>query len=151
MDIFEWLILLLFLLLFIMIYKSFIRWIKDLDLRMGCQGHQILLLINNFSGHYISYILGNIKIEFFKPNMTSFVQSCDARIIHCLKASYHHAFCMHALDFEEMEEQDIYKIQINKAMYLAKEAWKAVSQETITHYWNHIKIQPDTSPSKNPL
>ncbi|KIJ47021.1 hypothetical protein M422DRAFT_164430, partial [Sphaerobolus stellatus SS14] len=129
----------------------FERWIKDLDLKIGCQGRRILLLIDNFSGHYISYMPRNIKIEFFEPNMTSFVQPCDTGIICCLKAHYRHAFCMRALDLEEMEERDIYKIQINEAMYLAKDAWDAVSQETITHCWNHTKIQPDTATPKKPL
>ncbi|KIJ26213.1 hypothetical protein M422DRAFT_55619 [Sphaerobolus stellatus SS14] len=123
----------------------FERWIKDLDLKMGHQGHHILLLVDNFSGHYISYTPCNIRIKFFEPNMTLFVQPCDAGIIRCLKAHYCRAFCMRALDLEELEERDIYKIQLNEAMYLAKDAWDAVSQEIIAHCWMHTKIQLETS------
>ncbi|KIJ48163.1 hypothetical protein M422DRAFT_162816, partial [Sphaerobolus stellatus SS14] len=125
-----------------MMQEIFTAWIKALDIRMGFERRYIILLIDNFSDHYISYIPKNIRIEFFEPNLTSFVQPYDAGIIRCLKAHYHRAFCLHALDLEEADERDIYKIPLNEAMLLAKEAWNAVSQETLRNCWKHTQIQP---------
>ncbi|KIJ47111.1 hypothetical protein M422DRAFT_128781, partial [Sphaerobolus stellatus SS14] len=124
-----------------MTMEIFEKWIKALDLKMGRIGRYIALTIDNFSGHYISYQPRNIMLIFFEPNMTSFIQPCDASIIRCLKAHYRHAFCLRALDREELDERDIYKIQLNEAMLLAKEAWSAVSQETIRNCWRHTGIQ----------
>ncbi|KIJ38374.1 hypothetical protein M422DRAFT_50071 [Sphaerobolus stellatus SS14] len=108
---------------------------------MGRQNHHVVLLLDNFSGHYISYEPQNIDIQFFEPNLTSFVQPCDASIIQCLKAHYQKAFCLCAIGLDEAGEQNIYKVSILEAMLLVQEAWDAVSQETIKHCWNHTKIQ----------
>ncbi|KIJ29372.1 hypothetical protein M422DRAFT_269209 [Sphaerobolus stellatus SS14] len=42
---------------------------------------------------------------------------------------------------DEAGEQDIYKIVLLEAMMLVKQAWDAVSQDTIIHCWDHTKIQ----------
>jgi len=105
------------------------------------QERNIVVLVDHFSGHYVQYTPRNIQVEFFKPNLTAFVQPCDARIIPCLKAHYRQEFCFHALELEEARERDIYKINLLKAMLLAKRAWTAVTQDTISHCWNHTKIQ----------
>ena len=62
------------------------RWVKALDVKMGIQKRYICLLIDNFSGHKISFAPRNIQIIFFEPNLTSFVQPLDAGIIRCFKA-----------------------------------------------------------------
>ena len=109
---------------------------------MQREGRHILLMINNFSGHRVLYETTNIQMEFFKPNLTSFVQPLDAGIIQCFKAHYHSSFCQHALLLDEAGERDIFKITLKEAMMLANEAWKAVSAETIKHCWDHTQIQP---------
>ncbi|KIK19907.1 hypothetical protein PISMIDRAFT_658514, partial [Pisolithus microcarpus 441] len=87
----------------------------------------------------------SISLEFFEPNMTSFVQPCDAGIICCFKALYHRNFCSHAIDLDAAGECKIYKISLLEAMTLAKKSWDTVSTETIKHCWDHTKIQPDDS------
>jgi len=120
----------------------FEEWIKDLDIKMRCQNRHILLYMDNFSGHKISYRPTNIELEYFEPNMTPYVQPCDAGIIRCFKAMYRRNFCMRAIDLDEIGEREIYKINLLDAMVMAKQAWDAVTPETIQHCWNHTHIQP---------
>lgn len=117
------------------------RWIKWLDRKMRKQNRHIILLIDNFSGHEIAYKPSNICLEFFAPNMTSFVQPLDAGIIRCFKAHYRRAFCRRAIELDDMGEDDIYKINLLEVMLMAKDAWDAISAKTIENCWNHTKIQ----------
>jgi hypothetical protein len=107
---------------------------------MRRQKRHIILTIDNFSGHSIAYKPTNIEIEFFEPNLTSFVQPCDAGIIRCFKAHYRRAFCKGAFDLDASGEREIYKIDLLEAMLMVNEAWDAVSADTIEHCWNHTGI-----------
>jgi hypothetical protein len=107
-----------------------------------CQAnHNVCLTLNNFSGHEIAYQPTNVKIEFFEPNLTPFVQPLDAGVIRCFKAHYRQAFCQCALDLDDAGERDIYKINLVEAMFMAKDAWNAISSETIKNCWEHTGIQ----------
>jgi len=108
---------------------------------MRAENRHILLMIDNFSGHFIEYTPSNIQIEYFEPNLTSFVQPLDAGIIRCFKAHYRGYFCQRAIDLDEAGEPDIYKINLLEGMLMAKKAWYSVTSETIEHCWNHTKIQ----------
>ena len=110
---------------------------------MCLRDQKIILLIDNFSGHNIEYHPTNIRLEFFAPNMTPFVQLLDAGIICCFRAHYCALFCQRALELDTIGEEDIFKINIRKAMLMAKEAWDAVQPTTIKHCWNHTAIQRD--------
>jgi len=127
------------------------RWLKSLDIKMRHQERNIVLLVDNFSGHYVQYTPRNIQVEFFELNLTAFVQPCDAGIIRCLKAHYRQEFCFRALELEEAGERDIYKINLLEAMLLAKRAWTAVTQDTISHCWNHTKIQQNLVSYTTPI
>ena len=109
---------------------------------MRSEGRHILLVIDNFSGHKLSYEPSNIQIELFEPNLTAFVQPLDAGIIRCFKAHYHNSFCKRALLLDEAGEREVYKITLKEAMMIAEDAWKAVTPETIRNCWNHTQIQP---------
>jgi hypothetical protein len=123
-----------------------------LDLKMGAQKRFICLLVDNFSGHLISYTPRHIQLEFFQPNLTSFVQPLDAGVIQCFKALYRRAFCKCAIDLDEVGERLIFKIDLREAMLMAKEAWDKVTPETIQHCWNHTGIQgdPAQAPTSHP-
>lgn len=108
---------------------------------MRNQNRFIILLLDNFSGHNISYNPSNIRIEFFEPNMTSFVQPLDAGIIRTCKALYRKAFCVRAVELDEAGERDIYKINLLESIYMFQAAWKKVSSETMQNCWNHTQIQ----------
>ncbi|KAF9221518.1 DDE-domain-containing protein [Gyrodon lividus] len=120
----------------------FEEWIKQLDIKMKCANRHILLLMDNFSGHMISYQPSHIQMKYFEPNMTPFVQPCDAGIIWCFKALYRRFFNQCALDCDEAGESEIYKIDLLEAMSMAKAAWDKVTPNTIHNCWNHTKIQP---------
>ena len=98
-------------------------------------------MVDNFSAHNISYEPENIHIEYFAPNMTSFVQPLDAGIIQCFKAHYQNAFCQRAIELDEAGEDNIYKINLLQVMLMAKAAWDAVTPETIENCWKHTQIQ----------
>ena len=53
------------------------RYIRELDIKMGLQNWKIILLLDNFGGHNIDYSPTNIRLVFFTPNMTAFIQSLD--------------------------------------------------------------------------
>ncbi|KAH7925285.1 DDE-domain-containing protein [Leucogyrophana mollusca] len=122
--------------------EFFEEYIKMLDIMMRRQNRHICLLVDNFSGHNTSYEPRNIDLEFFEPNLTSFVQPLDAGIIRCVKAHYRRSFCRRAIDLDEAGERDIYKINLLEAMLMAKDAWDSVEPSTIKHCWDHAGIQP---------
>ncbi|KAF9222121.1 DDE-domain-containing protein [Gyrodon lividus] len=106
----------------------FEEWIKQLDIKMKHVNQHILLLMDNFSGHMISYQPSHIQMEYFELHMTPFVQPCDAGIIWCFKALYHCFFNQRALDRDEAGESEIYKIDLLEAMSMAKAAWDKLEE-----------------------
>jgi hypothetical protein len=115
---------------------------------MQMQRRKVLLLVDNFSGHRISYEPKNVKLEFFAPNLTLFVQPLDAGIIWCFKAYYRRLFCQQMLGIDKADElkdeegSDIYsKMSLLEAMYIAQDAWNMVTESTLRHCWKHAKIQ----------
>lgn len=112
-----------------------------MDAKMRREKRKILLLLDNFSAHYITYQPTNIRIEFFEPNLTSHVQPLDAGIIRCFKAHYRRQFCARAIDLDEAGEYDIFQISFLEAIKMAQNAWNAVTNETIAHCWKHTQIQ----------
>jgi DDE superfamily endonuclease len=109
---------------------------------MRAEGRHVLLVIDNFSGHFINYQPSNTQIELFKPNLTSFIQPLDAGIIRCFKAHYRSRLCQRAIDLDEAGEAEIYKINLLEGIMTANAAWKAVTAETVKHCWDHTRIQP---------
>ena len=106
------------------------------------QGCKVLLTLNNFTAHEnLSYQPTNIRLKYSKPNMTSFVQLLDQGIIRCFKVHYHKAFCLQAIELNDAGVNNIYKINLFEAMLMVKEAWDAVSPETIKNCWKHTDIQ----------
>jgi hypothetical protein len=125
--------------------ELFEEWLKSIDQAMRRDNRHIILLLDNFSGHSVVYEPTNIRVEFFEPNMTSFIQPLDAGIIRCFKAYYRRAVCLRALNRDEAGEADIWKINILEAMMISKQAWNNVSAETIEHCWDHTKIHGKTT------
>jgi hypothetical protein len=109
---------------------------------MKRENRHIILLVENFAGHFISYKPTNVRLEFFEPNMTPFVQPCDTGIIWCFKALYRGNFSKRVIDLDEAGECEIYKTDLLEAMVMAKEAWNSMMSETIRNCWNHTRIQP---------
>ena len=109
---------------------------------MRAASHHVCLFVDNFSGHTVNYEPTNVQLEFFEPNMTPFVQPCDAGIIRCLKALYRREVCHQAIELDDAGERDIYKMNLLEGMMMAKCAWNQVSKRTIENCWKHTEIQP---------
>lgn len=116
------------------------------DQEMRLQKRKIILTIDNFSGHEIDYVPTNIRLEWFEPNMTPFVQPLDAGIIRCFKAHYRRSFCLRAIERDEAGDDDIYEINLLEGMLMARAAWDAVTAETIKNCWRHTQIQRCVAP-----
>ncbi|KAI5892193.1 DDE-domain-containing protein, partial [Schizophyllum commune H4-8] len=121
----------------------FEKWLKRVDRRMRAEGRHIALTLDNFKGHYVAYKPTNIKLVFFEPNMTSFVQPCDAGVIRCFKAIYRREFCRYALDQHDSDPEikDVWKMDFKQALIMIRDAWKQVSAETIKNCWTHTSIR----------
>ena len=118
-----------------------IRWIMEWDIELRLKNRQIALTLDNFTGHTIQYQPKNITLIYFEPGLTSHIQPLDAGIIRCFKAHYRRQFCLRAIQQDDAEEEDIYKIDLLEAMTMAERAWKSVSPTTIKNCWNHTEIQ----------
>ncbi|VDB95332.1 unnamed protein product [Peniophora sp. CBMAI 1063] len=129
----------------------FDEYIRDLDVDFRRQNRHVLLLLDNFSGHTIAYKPSNIRLEFFEPNMTSFVQPLDAGAIRGFKGNYRLMQCLRAVELDEAGEEDLFKMDVLEAMLLAKKAWSKVTAETVQNCWRHTGIAgpiPASNPSE---
>jgi hypothetical protein len=113
------------------------RWVKELDVQFRSQNRHVALTLDNFTGHTITYKPTHIELIYFEPNLTPYVQPLDAGIIRCVKAHYRKASCARAVDMDEAGESDIYLLKI---MLMVRQAWDAVTSETITNCWKHTGI-----------
>ena len=52
---------------------------------MGEEGRKIVLILDNFSGHYVEEEFPNIMLLFISPNMTSLCQPLDMGAIAKVK------------------------------------------------------------------
>lgn len=111
------------------------------DMKMRQENRHVCLMMDNFPGHNISYVPRNVQLKYFEPNMTPFVQPLDAGIIRCFKAHYRRAFCLRAIELDEAGEREIYKISLQEAMVMVRNAWNVIEPITITNCWKHTKIQ----------
>ncbi|KDN51164.1 hypothetical protein RSAG8_00793, partial [Rhizoctonia solani AG-8 WAC10335] len=118
---------------------------------MERQGRHILLLCDNAPSHiYDASKYPHIRVEFFAPNLTAWIQPNDAGIIRCWKANYKRLFIQQAIERDDAGEDNIYKIDQLKAMSMMHAAWECVSSQTIRNCWAHTKIsgmEPDAVPS----
>jgi hypothetical protein len=109
---------------------------------MQQQSHNVILTLDNFSGHYIEYQPKNVLVVFFEPNLTAWIQPLDAGIIHCVKVHYRREQCHWALDRDDAREEDIWVMDQLEAMRLMDCAWDNVTVDTIVNCWDHMKILP---------
>jgi hypothetical protein len=122
------------------------RYLQKWDIELRLKNRKIALTLDNFSGHEINYEPKNITLIYFEPNMTSHIQPLDAGIIRCFKAIYRREHCLRAIEKDEADDRDIYKMNILESMLMVKRAWSQVSQKTIKNCWDHTKIQRPAIP-----
>ena len=91
-----------------MTLKFFEEWIQELDRYYHSTRRHVTMTLDNFPGHMIVYQPTNIELIYFEPNLTSYVQPLDARIIRSFKAYYRKAFCARAIAMDDAGESDIH-------------------------------------------
>ncbi|CAG8844991.1 8595_t:CDS:1, partial [Racocetra persica] len=101
----------------------------------------ILLLIDGTTSHAVGDIdLTNIKVVTLPLRTTSKLQPIDADIIAAFKYRYRHFLLQHAIDRDEAEESDIYKVDQLTAMQWCVRAWYSIPLETITNCFHHTGL-----------
>lgn len=106
-------------------------WLQAWDKELQQSGNrQILLLVDNFSGHKNMLPLKNIRVEFLAPNMTSHIQPLDQGIIAAFKAHYRRGRARMINERFLAKEEDCFDINQLEGMQLAQEAWNAVTVAT---------------------
>ena len=69
--------------------EIFTEWLIHIDKHFKAESRNILLFLDNFSGHIKSDLkLSNIKIQYFPPNCTAVLQPMDQGIIQAFKMKY---------------------------------------------------------------
>ncbi|XP_064165140.1 tigger transposable element-derived protein 4-like [Anguilla rostrata] len=117
--------------------EIFAEWVKKTDYEMGWKHKKIILLLDNCTAHPSDIQLSNIRLVFLPANMTSFIQPIDQGIIRNFKALYRSQMLKRILQAVDNNADidsaaDLVKqITILDALYMVREAWKNVSQETI--------------------
>jgi regulator of replication initiation timing len=127
--------------------EIFTRWLRNWDRKLRDSGRVILLFLDNFAGHKVAYSPTNIQVEFLLPNLTAFVQPCDAGIIRTFKAIFRRHLVNDAIDklFTLDITPDIFKINQLQEMTSAQQAWNELHTrpERISNCWKHCGILPD--------
>ena len=123
-------------------------------------GSPVLLLMDNAPGHFAGFERGNVKVEFFPPNCTSWKQPCDMGIIAALKKRYKYLYLKDVLDFCDLDESvRIHKTEQGKrlphgaagvaygkpahlldAAHYVKQAWEFISDTTIRNSFNKAQL-----------
>ena len=123
-----------------MIFELFLG---DWNERLRQQGNRkILLLMDNFAAHHIFVEFSNIKMVFFKPNMTPHLQPLDAGIIKATKAAYKGLST--DIVFQRLMDGvtglNLYVSDQLEFMNLVKQAWSMIATEVIVNCWRHTGI-----------
>ena len=117
----------------------------------------MILFLDNVSSHSPDLVskFSNIKVVFLPKNTTSRLQPLDAGIIKNFKAHYRKLIIKHALskvDGSTLTATQIAKsIDVLTAIWWVKQAWDAVTADTIVNCFKHCGVQPRTDEATDPL
>ena len=123
----------------------FTEWLKKLDKSMGDQGRQIVLLLDNAPCHIPNIVLKNVSILYLPPNTTAHLQPMDAGIIRNFKLKYRKSLLSHYV--RQIDAVGKFQpISMKEALYLVKDLWDVVSQDTIRNCFQHTGILLKSAP-----
>ena len=124
----------------------FTEWLKCLERKMAAKKRHILLLLDNAPSHIHNVELTYVHIEMLPPNTTSHIQPMDARIIENFKLHYKTKLMQHYI--REVDAKGSFeRINLKQAVYLVKDAWAMVTEQTITNCLLHVRIMPSSDPT----
>lgn len=126
--------------------KIFLGILRRFDRAMQHKKRKVLLLLDNFCGHYVDYQPTNVELMFLPPNTTSRLQPLDGGIIRCFKAHFkrqQYSNAYRSIGMIQIGQGDkvgpvekIFEVDQLKAMHWIRRAWESVSKETIQNCWN---------------
>ncbi|XP_053201166.1 uncharacterized protein LOC128386195 [Panonychus citri] len=123
------------------------------DEKLQLNNRKILLLLDNFRGHYISYEPKNIRFLFLEPNSTSKTQPLDAGIIKSFKDHYLSRYSQILYESHRLKQIDVTefvkKFDILKVIKIVHLAWQDVKPEIIGNCWKHVGLSNSSYNSSN--
>ena len=120
----------------------FKEWLQILDRKFKSENRQILLLIDNFSGHKINSSYSNIVVKFFSANCTWRLQPLDQGIINAFKIKYRSEIVSDKLEAIE-HGKDVPDIDVKVAINKIKKAWNGISNKTIINCFRKAGFHSD--------
>ena len=105
------------------------RWDKELI----TTDRKIVLLLDNFSGHLNLGSFGNIKIIYFPPGLTSYLQPLDCGIFAPAKSFYRSMVTLQQLDNFELGKAT--KVGMSDVLRMIAENWSKVNGQIIINAW----------------
>ncbi|KAF0696620.1 Aste57867_12645 [Aphanomyces stellatus] len=124
----------------------FSAYLSSLNKRMIDEGRKVLLLVDNAPSHTVDdeVRLENVKVQMLPKNTTAHLQPQDAGVIASFKAKLKQRKLKNALDQIDMvmrgRQDRLYEVPLDEAMAWAKEAWRSVSQTTVSNCWARTGI-----------
>ena len=119
----------------------FREWLQKMDQQMQDANRKVLLLLDNAPSHVVRDLpLTNVQVFLFPANTTSKIQPMDAGIIATFKRRYRRFQLQNAIDRDEQQKADIYKVDQLIAMKWAKAAWNDISSKTIANFFKHTGL-----------
>ena len=125
----------------------FTEWLSKLQYKFESEKREVLLLLDNFSAHFVSDLsLPNIKLIYLPANTTSVSQPLDLGIIANVKALYKRDLLnlyWSRFNFESgNDKQKIEPINLLQAVRLFRNSWDLVKTQTIVRCFK--KVFPNT-------
>ena len=125
---------------------------ENLNDSMRAQGRRIALITDNTPTHPppesppIDYneppppLLDHVKLIYFPPNTTAWLQPLDAGIIRSLKAGYRRRFIQHIVDYFERHDEAAPNLDVLQVIYMVAEAWDELPSSVVFHCWQKIGL-----------
>lgn len=123
----------------------FNEWLERFNTHVRLRGRTVVLLLDNCSAHgkdheVAALNLSNTRVIFLPPNTTSLIQPCDAGIIAAVKCRYRRLQIARVLDYIDIGERNIYKVDVLQAMRWIQKCWNELPAEAIYNCWRHTKL-----------
>ena len=115
-------------------------YLTEINKQMSEKKRRILLLVDLAPSHRIREELTNVVVEFLPKNTTSVLQPLDQGIIRSFKASYRDTLIKYLITIGRNTAEVMKGINLGLVMTWIGDAWKKVSEVTITNCFNHTGL-----------
>jgi len=112
--------------------EIFTEYLKSINYEFYKKNEKIILILDNARCH-INLNLSNVEMLFLPPNSTSIKQPLDLGIIWSFKSFYNKNLIRNLIEKESFSVRDIKNISVLDGLFGAVNAWKNVTDATITN------------------